>query len=267
MLVRWLGWAGIEIESEGASVVVDPLADPAGVFAGLGDAATDTQLPDVVSPHRTGRALAGMVSHLHRDHADAGALTDALAEGAAVHMPVPSDGGTGENLGLLQAQAELEASGTPLREAEPWSSREVGPFTITALPAVDGLGDPQLSWLVEAEGRRILHLGDTVFHGYWWRMVQRHGPFDVVFAPINGAVVSFPHRQPSSPLPVALDPEQAAIAGELLGASLLVPMHYGGFALDPWYMPVPGALERFTTAARGRSYTTEVLAVGAALDA
>ena len=41
---------------------------------------------------------------------------------------------------------------------------------------------------------------DTTFHGYWWRMARRHGPFDVVFAPINGAVVNFPHLQPPSPL-------------------------------------------------------------------
>ena len=121
---------------------------------------------------------------------------------------------------------------------EVWERAEVGPFTITALPAVDGLGDPQVSWLVEADGQRILHLGDTIFHGYWWRMARRHGPFDLVLAPINGAVVDFPHLQPPSPLAAAMEPEQAALAGELLGARTLIPMHYGGFEIDPWYRPV-----------------------------
>jgi L-ascorbate metabolism protein UlaG (beta-lactamase superfamily) len=130
------------------------------------------------------------------------------------------------------------------------------------LPAVDGLGDPQVSWLVEADGRRVLHLGDTLFHSYWWRMARRHGPFDVVFAPINGAVVDFPHLQPPSPLAAAMEPEQAAIAGELLGARTVVPMHYDGFAIDPWYRPIADAGERFEAATAGRLYEVRVLEPG-----
>jgi L-ascorbate metabolism protein UlaG (beta-lactamase superfamily) len=130
------------------------------------------------------------------------------------------------------------------------------------MPAVDGLGDPQVSWLVEADGRRALHLGDTVFHGYWWRMVRRHGPFDVVFAPINGAAVDFPHLQPPSPLAAAMEPEQAALAGELLGAGTVVPIHYDGFEIDPWYRPVSDASARFAAAATGRPYEARVLEPG-----
>ena len=37
MKVRWLGWAGVEIEADGASVVIDPLEDPGATFAALGD--------------------------------------------------------------------------------------------------------------------------------------------------------------------------------------------------------------------------------------
>src|SRR5438552_2075193 len=88
-----------------------------------------------------------------------------------------------------------------------------------AAVVIDGLGDPQVSWLVEAEGQRALHLGDMIFHGYWWRMARRHGPFDVVLTPINGAVIDFPHLQPPSPLAAALEPEQAALAGDLLQAA------------------------------------------------
>ncbi len=123
-----------------------------------------------------------------------------------------------ENLALAQANFELERVGLTRRAIAAGQRVEVGPFALTALPAVDGLGDPQISWLVEAGDRRVLHLGDTIFHGYWWRMARRHGPFDVVFAPINGAVVDFPHLQPPSPLAAAMEPEQAALAGELLGA-------------------------------------------------
>ncbi len=260
MQVRWLGWAGVEIEVDGVAVVIDPLADPGATFAALGEHAQRAELPTVVAP--AGGAVAGLVSHLHRDHADAGALAAALAADAAVHEPGWPGGADIENLALAQANFELERVGLTRRAIAQGQGVEVGPFAFTALPAVDGLGDPQISWLVEAGGRRVLHLGDTVFHSYWWRMARRHGPFDVVFAPINGAVVDFPHLQPPSPLAAAMEPEQAALAAELLGARTVVPMHYDGFAIDPWYRPIPDAGERFTAAAAARSYEARVLEPG-----
>ena len=264
MQVRWLGWAGVELEQDGATLVIDPLADPSGTFAGFGDAARDVELPAVAAA-REGRAVAGLVSHLHRDHTDAGALAAALAPGAAVHEPAPAE--EGGNLALAQAEHELGAAGLPRRPVPTWTSVTVGPFTCTALPAVDGLGDPQVSWLVEAGGRRVLHLGDTVFHGGWWQMARRSGPFDAVFAPINGAIVDFPHQQPPSSLPATMEPEQAALAGELLGAATVVPAHYGGFALEPHYRPIADARDRFERAARGRPYRAAPLAPGESLEA
>jgi len=261
MRARWLGWAGVELEHEGATIVIDPLGDPAGTFAALGDAASSVELP-AVEPAAAGRAVAGLVSHLHRDHTDAGALGDALSSGAAVHHPVPTES---PNLALAQAEHELSATRLPRREVAVWETIAAGPFTCMALPAVDGLGDPQVSWLVEAAERRVLHLGDTLYHGAWWQMARRAGPFDVVFAPVNGAVVSFPHQQPPSPLPATMEPEQAALAGELLGAGTVVPMHYGGYALDGWYSPIPDARERFERAARGRGYRPAPLTPGEAL--
>jgi L-ascorbate metabolism protein UlaG (beta-lactamase superfamily) len=266
MRVRWLGWAGVEVEADGATVVIDPLGDPGATFAPMGEEARRTKLPAIVAPEARGNAVAGLVSHLHRDHTDAGALASALSEDAAVHEPVWPGGADAENLSLAQASSELEKADLRRREARTWERLEVGPFALTALPAVDGLGDPQVSWLVEAEGQRVLHLGDTVFHGYWWRMAMRHGPFDVVFAPINGPVVDFPNLQPPSPLAAAMEPEQAAIAGEALGARTLVPMHYDGFEIDPWYQPISDAAARFETATRGRPYEALVLEPGENLE-
>lgn len=267
MLVRWLGWAGVEIEADGAAVVIDPLADPAATFAALGDRAAAAELPVLTPPEASGTAVAGLVSHLHRDHADATALAGALAPSATVHEPVWPGGAAAENLALAQADAELERAGLDRRRVEVWERIEVGPFAITALPAVDGLGDPQVSWLVEADGQRVLHLGDTIFHGFWWRMSRRAGAFDVVFAPVNGATVDFPHLQPPSPLAAAMEPEQAALAGELLRARTVVPMHYDGFAVDPWYQPIRDAARRFEAAAAGRPYESRLLRPGESFEA
>jgi L-ascorbate metabolism protein UlaG (beta-lactamase superfamily) len=261
MKVRWLGWAGVEFEVDGTTIVIDPLADAAGTFAAFGDVARQAELP-VVAEAAPGRAVAGLVSHLHRDHADAGALAAALQPGATVHHPAATEE---QNLALAQAEHELTTAGLPRREVAVWDTVTAGPFTCIALPAVDGLGDPQVAWLVEAGGRRVLHLGDTLFHGAWWQMARRAGPFDAVFVPVNGAVVDFPHQQPASRLPATMEPEQAALAAELLGAETVVPMHYGGYALDPYYRPIPDARERFERAARSRPYRAAPLAPGETL--
>ena len=61
--------------------------------------------------------------------------------------------------------------------------------------------------------------------------------------------MDFPHLQPPSPLAAAMEPEQAALAGELLRARTVVPIHFDGFAVEPWYRPVPTPPERFAAAA------------------
>ena len=246
MRIRWLGWAGVEIESGGERVVVDPLGDPSAVFAWVGERARDIPLPEVL-PAEPG-AIAGLLTHLHRDHADAAALRGALAAGASVYEPVDYGGEGRERLAVIQADHELTAAGLDRQPAAVWSSTGAGAFTLTALPAVDGTGDPQVSWLLGAEGKRVLHLGDTMWHGWWWRISERYGAPDVVLAPINGARLNFPHRRPASSMPGALEPEQAALAAELLQAHRLVPIHYDGYRLPGVYEPVGDPLERLTAA-------------------
>ncbi len=244
MRIRWLGWAGVELEAEGERVVVDPLQDAAAVFGWLGEQLQEIPLPEV-TPAQPG-AIAGLLTHLHRDHADAAALTAALAADALVYEPADYGGGERERLAVAQADHELTAAGLIRHGSGAWTSTSAGPFTLTALPAVDGTGDPQVSWLIEADGKRVLHLGDTMWHGWWWRIRERYGAPDVVLAPINGPRLALPHRRPASPLPGALDPEQAALATQLLQAERLVPIHYGGYALPGVYEPVGDPLKRLT---------------------
>jgi hypothetical protein len=113
--------------------------------------AADTPVPTVVPP-TAGRALAGLLTHLHRDHADADALRAALGPRAPVLEPPAGGGDETEELALLQAEHELAASGLERRRFAPWQSVTIANFTLTALPEADGLGDPQAAWLIEADG-------------------------------------------------------------------------------------------------------------------
>jgi L-ascorbate metabolism protein UlaG (beta-lactamase superfamily) len=124
------------------------------------------------------------------------------------------------------------------------------------------LGDPQVSWAVEAEGKRVIHLGDSMYHGYWWRAAHRYGPFDAVLTPINGPIVCFPHCQPPSPFPANLDDRHAAVVSRLLGAKVAIPMHYDGFHIDGSYETKPGELSRFLDAAAEEPYEIAALKQG-----
>src|SRR3954447_8916953 len=260
MRLTWLGWAGVELEVDGTTLVIDPLEDAAAVFAWGGEAATQ-KVPEVAPPSE-GRAVAGLVTHLHRDHADAGALTRALADGGNVFEPKRA-----EDLALAQANKELSVAGLARRPLNVWDRATAGPFTITALPAMDGIGDPQVSWLVEAQGTKVVHCGDTIWHSHWWRIAQAHGPFDAVLLPVNGAKLNFPHRQPPSDQPGALTPDQAANAAEILGAKLAIPIHAEGYEVPGVYEPLADAAARFIEAANRRGITATQLAVGGSLEA
>ena len=202
MKVRWLGWAGVEVEAEGAAVVIDPLDDPGAMFAALGDGAPrGCSCRRCVAPdaRRSRGRRAGQPS-ASRPHRRWSARRCPGGPDAAVHEPAWPGGDGRRTSPWRRLTRELETAGAR-RQGDARSGRgsRSGRSAITALPAVDGLGDPQVSWLVEAEGQRVLHLGDTIFHGYWWRMARRHGPFDLVFAPINGAGGRLPSPAAAEP--------------------------------------------------------------------
>jgi L-ascorbate metabolism protein UlaG (beta-lactamase superfamily) len=221
MEVRRLAWAGLEISAKGHRVVIDLVED----FSRLhGNETPPGEVPRSPEP---GSIHAGLLTHLHSDHADADALKRALRADAPVFRPERATGTAAEVALVEKTESAFDESGLAMRMVAPWETVEVGPFEITALPAADGFGDPQVSWSVAAQGCRVLHAGDTLFHGWWWLVAQRCGPFDAAFLPAGGAVVDLPPRQPPSPLPAGMDPRQAAVAAKLLQARQVVPIHYG----------------------------------------
>jgi L-ascorbate metabolism protein UlaG (beta-lactamase superfamily) len=240
-----LGWAGLEIEADGVTVVIDLVEEAEPLRSSI---------PDGSLVKAQGRATAALVTHLHSDHADPAALKRVLTPDGIVFRPEPMPGPWTE-------PAETGLSGMPTKIVAEWECTTVGPFELTAVPAVDGLGDPQLNWVVAAGGQRIFHGGDTMFHGHWWSIAARLGPFDAAFLPINGAAVALPHLRPASPLPAVLTPDQAAVAGAILQARQVIPIHYG-IHRPPFYVEVDDPATAFRAAARERGITARFPAPG-----
>jgi len=212
-------------------------------------------------PTAPGEVSVALVTHMHGDHADPRALARALAPDGVVLRPAPADDELMPFVG--ESFAEL---GLRTQVVAPWETVNVGPFSATAIPAADGFGDPQVSWAIEAGGRRILHCGDTVFHGWWWLARQRYGPFDGVFLPVNGPVVNLPGRQPHSSLPAAMVPRQAAEAAAPLQAKLAIPIHYDTLENPPIYTQVDQPAEAFAAEAAMRGIEARILEAGQELD-
>ncbi|MGA7909712.1 MAG: MBL fold metallo-hydrolase, partial [Candidatus Sulfotelmatobacter sp.] len=202
--VQKLAWAGVRLQLEKATLFLDPLIDP-DVW---GPALKDKIIP--VEAAEGDRYV--LVTHRHPDHFDPHAVRDAL-------------GKTGLMVCDPDVAALAASAGFKVRVASHYEPILLGDFTATAVPAVDGYGDPQISWVIYAGGMRIIHCGDTLWHGAWWRVGRQFGPFDVAFLPINGA--RFEWRKPWSDVPAVMTPEQAVAAAVVLGSRLIVPIHYG----------------------------------------
>ncbi|HWH43665.1 MAG TPA: MBL fold metallo-hydrolase [Thermoleophilaceae bacterium] len=255
---RRLGWAGVEIEFDGETVVIDHVLDPGLLTAFLSDDREPFLHPE------GGGARAALITHLHRDHADVAAIERACAPDARVLRPIADTVPSAlDEVATGDAEAALAATGLEVVGCRPGERVEAGPFAITALPAADGLGSPQVSWLVEAGGRRILHAGDTMWHGFWWGSASAHGAIDVAFLPGNGVEISYPGWEPAAEVPAVMTPEQCVEAAGALRAGTLVPIHFDRTYEHPdYYRPVTDAAERISRHAERRGVGVRFAEVG-----
>jgi L-ascorbate metabolism protein UlaG (beta-lactamase superfamily) len=256
MMIRRLGWAGMEISAQGRSLVVDFVRD----FFLLSATQRHGAFVEPAQP-----AVAALITHLHEDHTDVSAIESVVGTAGLVLRPEAFKATAQEATFTEGAEGALEESSLDVRILPAWERMSLPPFTVTAVPAVDGLGDPQVNWVVEADGQRVFHGGDTIFHGYWWLIARRVGPIDVAVLPINGAVVNVPHLQPPSPLPAVMTPEHAARAAVILHADTVVPIHFGVHQ-PPLYVEQPNPVHTLVEAAKGGSLRVLTLDPGDSVD-
>ncbi|WP_342377381.1 MBL fold metallo-hydrolase [Myxococcus stipitatus] len=235
---RRLAWAGVQLQLGKDSLFLDPLLDPAVWGPALKDPLVPLEAGD------GGRFV--LVTHRHPDHFDRMAVRQILGDtGTLVCSP---------DTAVVAASAGFRVRTAPLYEP-----LLLNDFTVTAVPAADGYGDQQVSWVVSGGGRRIVHCGDTLWHGAWWHIGRQLGPFDAAFLPINGA--RFGWRKPVSDVPGVLTPEQAVAAAAVMEARLLVPIHYGITPSDD-YREVPDAEAQLLAAAKKRKVNVELARPG-----
>ena len=105
-------------------------------------------------------------------------------------------------------------------------------ITFKSVFSLDGIGEEQTAWILDFNGTKIFHGGDTIWHNQFWKIGKENPDIDYAFLPVNGAVVNFQIvGLEYSSIPASLTPEQAFNAAKLLHAKKIIPIHYGMFAL------------------------------------
>jgi len=115
---------------------------------------------------------------------------------------------------------------------EPWSSVEVGPVTVTAVPAQHGpdgsdeVMGPVIGFVLAGAGLETVYVsGDNASLDVVRAIAERAGPIDV--AVLFAGAVSIPARFGGAYLTLSSD--RAAEAAKLLGVRAVVPLHFEGW--------------------------------------
>lgn len=236
LTVERLTWAGVKLTTGETTVLIDA----------VGKDLWDGDAPEGLVPVTadTSRRYA-LITHVHNDHFDVETLKKVL--------------GTTGYVVCHESEAVYVASrGLRVIPAKTYEPVFRGGFVFTAVPAEDGLGAHQVSWIVSNGTQKVLHAGDTLWHGQWENIGRQYGPFDIAFMPINGARV---RSVPLLETPAVQTPLQAVDAAGLLRSKLLVPIHYG-LSDPPNYVEVADPLDTLLAIARQRSQAVRHLSPG-----
>ena len=239
--VQRLPWAGVFLETDAFALAIDPLAkDPT--------ASDKTLTTKHWGACEKISADAILVTHTRADHYDVEVLRKILKPHGVIVC-------------AKESEPKIQKDGFRTRGLASYESTALDLFDVTALPAVDGLGEPRISFFIELDAIRMIHCGDTLWHGYWYKWATDYGPLTVTFVPISGALVEVAGVS-ASRVPAVMTPAQAAAAADILCAQLVIPTHYGWTAHPEGFEEQPNALEEFEREARRRNLNYRVLELG-----
>ncbi|WP_284464674.1 MBL fold metallo-hydrolase [Chryseobacterium sp.] len=222
MEIQKLNWAGIKLVSQNKTILIDAVEDFSYYKPVLGDAVEELLK---FSDHVQADYI--LFTHLHLDHFDKSVIRKCLKK----------DGKLIVYSGLEPFVRKLidDVQIIVLNLDETFTENNI---TFKPVFAMDGVGEIQSSWIVEGPTTKIFHGGDTIWHNQFWKLGKENPNIDYAFLPVNGVVVNFEViGLEYSPVPASLNLKEAFTAAHLLHAKKLVPIHYGLFAHEKFYIP------------------------------
>jgi len=180
--MTWIGHATVLVRLAGRTVLFDPIfSDYASPFPFAGPKRI---VPLPIDIEDLPRIDVVMISHNHYDHLDEASVKRlaAMPQGSPRFL-VP--------LGLKAWF--LERGIERVDEYDWWQSTDEGPLRITMVPVqhwskrtlTDANATLWGGWVVEGEGLRVIHTGDTGYSKDFRDIGERFGGFDMAFIPIG----------------------------------------------------------------------------------
>jgi len=220
----WLGQAGFALRAGGTTMLIDP-------FLSSGH---NRLVPRPFAPEQASGVDAILCTHEHIDHLDGDSLPALAAASPDARVVVPEP--------IVSQVTDLGIAPERIIGAQPERPVELGGVTVHPLPACHGVDVADaygfgrelsqgryrfLGYVVEADGMRVYHAGDTVVYEGIQDWLLRYPP-DVALLPINGR----DHYRESQNIVGTMDHREAAQLAAGLDVGLLVPMHYDMFAIN-----------------------------------
>ncbi|MBB5896426.1 MBL fold metallo-hydrolase [Kutzneria kofuensis] len=235
----WLGHSTALVELEGGTVLFDPVwSDRVSPVALVGPKRLH---PVPVDLAELPPVDAVVISHDHYDHLDTATIKAIAARWPKTRFVTPL--GVGAHLQRWRIPASR------IDEVDWTESVTVAGLTLTATAARHFSGRVRpgsngtlwAGWVVAGTAHRVFYTGDSGYFDGYREIGRRHGPFDVTLIQIG----AYSHLWPD----VHMTPEEAVAAHRDLRGELLIPVHWGTFALagHSWSEPI----ERLLAAADG----------------
>lgn len=222
MRIQAIGGPTAILEVGGLRLLTDPTFDSPGDYPRPGAPTLVKLAPPAIGPDDLGRVDAVLLSHdQHADNLD--------RSGRAYLSRVP--------LTLTTRSGAERLTNARVQGLAPWEQAGLarpdgGALRVTAVPARHGpegcepISGEVTGFVLTASDLPTIYLsGDNAWLGAVRQVAERFGPVDV--AVLFAGAARFPDRFDGALL--TLDSEGAAEAARILGASVVVPVHYTGW--------------------------------------
>jgi len=208
--ITWLGHAGFLVHFGGKNILIDPN------WALWHGPVKRVSHPSLMSRHMPYIDLV-LISHAHFDHLHLPSLR-LIAAGQPIVVP--------KGVGNVVKNCAF----SKIIELDYWQSAEVCDLNIKLVPTkhwgarfIHDTYRQFGAYLIKYADRTLFHCGDSsMFDGF--ERIGKEAKIDVAMMPIGA------YRAPSG-RPVHMNPEEALEAADMMGASHVIPMHYGTFPL------------------------------------
>jgi L-ascorbate 6-phosphate lactonase len=165
-------------------------------------------------------------SHKHSDHLDPGTVPDLFAASPKAKLILPT--------ALCDHAVSLGVSHNRLIDTRGNETIRAGNMLIHSIPSAhptfehsDDKGYPFLGFVVEVDGLRLYHSGDTLAYDSLDERLQTFKP-DILFLPVNGTDT----RRDGLHVPPNMNAAEAVELAQKVGSGTVIPHHYDMFTFN-----------------------------------